>query len=134
MLDTDLIRQFATLTAQKRALEEQAKALASELKAMEQPLMEAMSLAGVETLPIETPEGRMTVYLHSQMWARATDKATACSALRECGLGDFVAENFNTNTVSAHIREAVRNGEDLPQPIRDAFKISEIHSVRARRS
>ena len=39
---------------------------------------------------------------------RADAKAAAGQALRDAGLGDFVREDFNLNTLSAHFREQIK--------------------------
>jgi hypothetical protein len=134
-LDTDLARQFGELMARKKELEEEAKEIARQLKAMETPLRESMAFAGVDSLPIKTALGKMTVYLHSQLWAKPkVSKADACAALKQADLGEFVAEGFNTNTVSAFFREHLKSGETIPSGLLDAFSIDEVQSVRARRA
>lgn len=50
------------------------------------------------------------VYINPKIWARAaTDKPSACVALRAAGLGDFVEEGFNTNSLSSYFRELAKS-------------------------
>lgn len=135
MLDTSLAREFARLTARKRELEEQVTAINSEIRGIEGPLLTNMVNEGVESLPVSHDKGKSTVYVHSQIWAKPkASRDAAAAALKEAGLGEFVVEGFNTNTVSAFVREELKEGNELPTPVQEAFTVSEVVSLRSRRS
>jgi hypothetical protein len=78
------------------------------------------------------------------------ERADVVAALKASELGQYVAENYNTNSLSAFVREVARDvavlatregrpyGEDevlqaLPQPLGTALKVSFIHSLRSRK-
>lgn len=76
-----------------------------------------------------------TVYVHRQLWATAKNgREAAAEALKEAGLDDLVAPNFNTNTVSARFREWDKADEDPPPELAEAFDVYEKFSVRAIRT
>tara|TARA_R100000951_G_scaffold39885_1_gene33663 strand:- start:192 stop:677 length:486 start_codon:yes stop_codon:yes gene_type:complete len=135
MLDTSLARTFAALMATKKELEERVSQINSELKGLEQPLLTNMINEGVDSLPVTHELGKSTIYVHSQIWAKAkSSKEDACEALKSVGLHEFVKEGFNTSTVSAYVREELKEGNELPQAVKDAFKVDESVSLRARRA
>ena len=136
-LNTELAREFATLTAKKADLSSQIDAIKEELRGLEEPLKQNMALEGVDSLPIQLEDGETyTLYLHRQIWAKPKDgdKVAGASALKLGGLGHFVSEGFNTSTLSAWLREALSNGEEIPKPVVEAFDLNEVVSVRGRRA
>lgn len=136
-LDTDLARRFAETTQRKREAEEALREINKELAAIEKPLRHEMQLAGVASLPIETPSGRMTVYTHSTLWAKPkkdVDRQSVCDALEATGLDDLVSRNFNTHSVSAYVRETLAEGTPLDDRLSDVLDVLEVTNVRAVRS
>lgn len=61
------------------------------------------------------------------------DTQGAAQALREADLAHFITENFNSNTVSAYVREQIRAGEDLHPAITRTFDIVSKPSVQRRK-
>ena len=136
-LNTDLVRKFAETTQRKRYLEEMLRDTNKDLAALEKPLRQEMQLAGVSSLPIETDCGRMTVYTQSTLWAKPKkeiDRQDVCAVLEETGLSDLVSRNFNTNSVSAFVRETLAEGVALDERLADVLDVLEVTSVRAVRS
>lgn len=136
-LNTDLVRRFAETTQRKRYLEEMLRETNKDLSTLEKPLRDEMQLAGVSSLPIETSSGRMTVYTQSTVWAKAKkgiDRQDVCTVLEETGLDDLVSRNFNTNSVSAFVRETLAEGVALDDRLADVLDVLEVTSVRAVRS
>ena len=102
---------------------------------MERPLIENMLFEGIESLPVKHGDNKSTVYVHNQIWAKAArGKEDGCAALRAAGMDEFVSEGFNTSTLSAFIREELRDGNELPPEIKEAFDITEVTSLRARKA
>lgn len=83
------------------------------------------------------------VYLSETIWASAPDMedtfdekgkpvkdyARACKALKEMGLGDFVKEGFNSQSISAEIRRMNESDEGIPEHLEKNLKISSKYSV-----
>lgn len=104
--------QYVRQTLLKRLHEQAAKKIGVGLEALQNAIIEEMVEEGAQNFK-HAATGK-TLYLSRKVWARiaregkdATDaeKAAAMEALREAGLGDYVAENFNVNSLSAHFRE-----------------------------
>lgn len=81
--------------------------------------------------------------MRRQLWtnARDGDYQSACDALVEAGLGDFVGPRFNTNTLSAWVREQGEAGESpeeiaarLPGNLAQALSITESFKLVTRAS
>ncbi len=80
-------------------------------------------------------DGR-TVYVERKLWAKAKDgdKPSVCKALKRCRLGDYVEETFNTNSLSAYVRELDREGRQMPPSLVAVLDVSEVFKLRTRRS
>jgi len=107
----------------------------------ERAALEKTLLVGWATGEIETVRTRgRTVYLHHQFWAsmpKGSDRAQACAALEEAGVGQFVEPNFNFNTVSGWIRglEADKDGVPiLPPELEGRLAVREEFKIRTRRT
>ncbi len=61
------------------------------------------------------------------------DISRACEALREAGLGEMVQPRFNTNTLSAYLRELHENGQPLPKQLVGAIEANRVFKVGVRR-
>jgi hypothetical protein len=97
-------QQFATLTRTKRMLEEELDRIKDELDALGFQLRDYLGTGGFERVRISG----YTIYLRRQVFARKYDWASAaevCAALKANGMGHFVREQYNTQTLSKHVRE-----------------------------
>lgn len=85
-------------------------------------------------------------YIQTQLWAGHNgNKEKLCEALKESGFAEYVAENFNTQSLSALVREIARDIEsdvpitverivaELPTQVREHIKISEVTRLKARK-
>ena len=98
-----------------------------------------------------TVDGR-TVSIQQDVYASPlNDREEVVNALKQSELGQYVAENYNTNSVTAFVRELKREvesrahnenrmyGEDdvraaLPEPLGRALKISFVHKLSSRKA
>lgn len=130
-MDTAAIKQFITLTEQKRALEQQLRETTNALAPLQHALREAFSEEGYQHVRLDG----YTLYLHHQWWVRPRegDYESACRLLRRARLGKFVGPRFDTNQMSAWVRERLNSGERLPQYVERALEVREEISVRARK-
>lgn len=140
-LNVERVREFAELQARKAELNEEIDAINERCGELKPKILEEFEREGVPRLPIA---GLGTVHLHRTGWARVVaagggkptkqDKAAAREALRACGMGEFVQESYNTQTVSAWMREMAREGEDLPPELDGKLRYEEEFDVRFRRT
>lgn len=123
-----LLKEFIGLEQQKDELEARLKRVTSRLKQLEQPLLDWFGQLGLQRVTIDD----RTAYVHRQLWASAKDGDTqgVCDALKDCQLADLVRERFNTNTLSAYVREQDRAGEPLPSALAAVLTVSEVFSLR----
>lgn len=130
-MDDLKLKRFSELAARRRELESELNAVRAEMAELEAYLLEAFEKAGISNVSVDG----MTCYLHRQLWARAKEGnyERACMALREVGLGRLVEQRFNTNSLSAWVREHEAEGKALPSALADAIEVSEVFSVRTRK-
>lgn len=144
-MDTKKIKEFVKLNQRKKDLESEAKSVGAEMRKLETELLEQFAEDGVSNINLDG----VTVYTHSQLWAGAKDGdyERACEALREEGLGDYVQERFNANSISAWVREYVRELQEekpdldtedastwLPGRLKDTISVAEKFGLRMRKS
>jgi len=131
-MNTEELKRFVALEERRRQLETEIDTVKAEAAELEQRLLPEFERGGLEKISID---GR-TVYLERKLWAKAKDgdKAVVCKALKRAHLGDFVEETFNTNSLSAYVRELDREERPLPPTLHGVLEISEVFKLRTRRS
>ena len=131
-MNTEELKRFIALEERRRQLETEIDTVKAEATQLEQLLLPEFERSGVEKVSMD---GR-TVYLERKLWAKAKDgnKAAVCIALKRAHLGDFVEETFNTNSLSAYVRELDREEKRLPPSLCGVLEISEVFKLRTRRS
>jgi len=127
------LNEFLDLDDRKRKLKTELKEVEDRMSEIESDLLEKFADAGVSS--IKSDRGK-TVYLHAQYWAglgEGSDYDMACDALCESGLEPYVQRRFNTQSLSAYVRECIKNEEELPDAVKNHIKVTEKHSVRVRK-
>ena len=136
-MNMEIIKQFASLTARKKKLEDGLRAVKDEMSNIEPALLQELLDNQLDRLPVTTEDGdRITVFIHRQAWARPKDgnKEAVVAALKDCGLSDFVSESYNTNSLSAYVRECLANGQELQPELKETVRVDEVTSIRGKRS
>lgn len=139
-MDTDKLGRFVELTQRKRDLKNELSDINKDLDSLQVDLLKQFEESGMQSARIKG----MTVYLNRQIWAGAIDgdQERTIRALKAAGLADYVAERFNTQSLSAWVREQIALADDddledlydaLPPEFRDNVKITEKFELRARR-
>ncbi len=129
-MDINLIQSMKNMIERKRELEQELKRLNVEIAETEKLALDQFTDAGVDSIKINGS----TLYLHRQLWvgvAEGFTKEQASKQLKEVGLGDYVQESFNINSLSAYYREATRESDDVHIP--EALKLDERYSIRMRK-
>ena len=131
-MNTDELKRFVALEDRRKQLEAEVESIKAEASELEGLLLPQFEQSGMERVSID---GR-TVYVERKLWAKAKDgdKPAVCKALKRCRLGDYVEETFNSNSLSAYVRELDREGRHLPPSLVSVLEVSEVFKLRTRRS
>lgn len=127
----EMAKQFVALAKEKRDLEARLDHVKKGMKDL-QPLL----LAAIEEgrFPESSRVDGTTVFLRKQTWASAKDGnyEAACAALIECGLEGYVNTRFNTNSVSAYVRDLEKEEIPIDPRLAEVLNITEKFEVQAR--
>ena len=135
-MDMKLAKQVATLIAKKRKLEDSLRAVKDEIGSLEPSLLNEMMQEQMDRLHVTVGDEKVTLYIHKILWAKPKDgdRQAVIETLLHCGLSDFVQENYNSNSLSAYVRERLANGQKLQPTLEAAVNLEEVVSIRGRRS
>lgn len=106
----DVVREAIALKKRIEELELELAPLKDKLNAMQPELLAWFEKSGDQR---RTVDGR-TAYLRRDLWvgvAEGVAKDAVMEALKEAGLGDYVNETFNTNSISAFARELEKEAD-----------------------
>ena len=134
------INEYIRLNALKKEQDAQLKETKSAIAGLQEELLDHFVDNGFQKMTMKNG----TVYIHVQKWAgvdRGDDGKDpdavawprAIAALQSAGLDDFVQERFNTQSLSAFVRELDKNDEELPDEFKGAIKVTEKVSLRVRK-
>ena len=123
-----LRERFEAATAEVKSLEEQ-------MDALKEPLLKQLQETGVQNVKA----GGRTVYLHRQVWAglgEGVSKEQVIEALEAAGMEDYVYKTFNSQTISAYVRDQ-KEGPDglpvLPPELAGKLVAKEVYEIRVRK-
>jgi len=100
----EAFRAYASLTTEKRDLNERLSEVEQELKALEPQLLAYMGEGGYQLVKILG----YTISPHREPWVyprQGITRDTVCRALKACGLAHYVSENFNTRSLTKYVRD-----------------------------
>ncbi len=147
-MNMEQLKEFVCLENRKRDLDAELKGVKAKLDELEEVLIPQFIEAG---LTKATVDGR-TVSVAQEIYASPLDgRERVVEALKASELAQYVSENYNTNSLSAFVREVARDvaaqaereeriftEEDvraaLPAPLGLALKISFVHTLRSRKA
>lgn len=147
-MNIEQLKEFVALEKRKRELDSELKQIAARLDDLEQALVPQFLNDGVNSLRID---GRL-VYLAQDIYTGpVNDRAEVIAALKASELGQYVSENYNTQSLKAFVREVAEDVRlrceqqerlfteeevraALPAPLGAALKISFVHSLRTRKA
>jgi len=147
-MNVQQLREFVSLENRKKDLDAELKAVKQQLDDLEEALVPQFVEDGVQKM---TVDGR-TVSLTQDVYASPlNDREDVVDALKHSELGQYVAENYNTNSLTAFVREVKREVESrakdegrmfdendvraaLPEPLGRALKISFVHKLSSRKA
>lgn len=128
----DLLHDFKKLNVRKKILENELESIAEQIAAVKAKLMGKFEEEGVHSAKLETGE---LIYIHAQYWAKPLEgfnRDDIMKALRAVGLDHLIKEDYNSNSLSAIIREMKKNKEEIPEELTTVLMIDPTYDVRIR--
>lgn len=132
MLNTDKLKEYGKLKLAIKKLESKASQLKEKAVVMEQGLVDHLIDEGLDKVSITDGSG-MILYIQPQIWAKVEDKQKAIQALRDAGLGELVEEGFNSQRLSAYLRELVRDNIPLPKQFEGVISPNPVQKLMVKR-
>ena len=148
------LREFASLEARKKELDAELKATQQKLNELEELIIPQFIEEGVPSMSVTVPcqccgahAGTRTLSIYQDVYASPlNDRLDVAAALKASELGQYVAENYNTNSLTALVRETWKElreaaarekrivTEDdlraaLPAPLGAALKVSLVYKL-----
>jgi hypothetical protein len=96
--------KFVRLTVRKRELADETKEVEKQLRALEPSLLSYLGEGGYEKVKVEG----YTLSPHREPWvypAEHATKDTVIAALKACGLGHYVHEDYSTRSLTKYVRD-----------------------------
>ena len=146
-MNLEQLKEFVCLENRKKELDAEQKQVKQQLDDLEEALVPQFIQDGIQKM---TVDGRTVSLVHDIYASPLKEREDVVAALKASELGQYVAENYNTNSLTAFVREVARDvailaeregrpyGEDevlqaLPKPLGSALKVSFVHSLRSRK-
>lgn len=147
-MNLEQLKEFVCLENRKKELDAEQKQVKQQLDDLEQTLVPQFIQDGIQKM---TVDGRTVSLVHDIYASPLYDREDVVAALKQSELGQYVAENYNTNSLTAFVREVKRevdsqaqqeqrpyDEEDiraaLPAPLGQALKISFVHKLSSRKA
>jgi hypothetical protein len=149
-MNLEQLREFVSLENRKRQLDSELKEIKQMLDDLEELIIPQFVEAGVPSMTVEVDGQRRTLSVYPDVYASPlNNREEVVAALKASELGQYVAENYNTNSLTALVREVWRDvldaakkanriatGEDvlaaLPEPLGTALKVHLVHKLSSR--
>ena len=150
-MNMEQLKEFVSLEGQKITLDAELKQVKQKLDELEELLVPQFIEDGVPSITVDVEGHTRTVRIEQEVYASPlNDREEVIEALRASELGQYVAENYNTQSLTAFVREVKREVETraakenrlydeqevraaLPAPLGTALKISFVHVLRSRK-
>lgn len=132
-MDTGQVAEYVRLRSLQKAAEAEAEAYKNQADQLQETLLEQFAEEGIQKITVDGT----TTYLRRELWARVEPGATreqVVEGLKACGMGQFVHEAFNTQTVSAWLRDLEREGQTMPEELDGVLTTAEVFSLRNRKA
>jgi hypothetical protein len=145
------LREFVSLEQKKKDLDAELKATKQKLDELEDQIIPMFIEAGVPSMTVEVNGAKRTLSIYPDVYASPmNDREEVVDALKQSELDQYVAENYNTNSLTSFVREiwkelrhnATREERvvtendlraALPQPLQGVLKLSLIHKLSSTR-
>lgn len=128
-LNVTLLKKFARLYLARKKLDEKSRQLGKQLIEMEPALIRHMTDLETNTVNFK---GGITLKKDSTIYAKkkVEEKKLIIEALRKSGLDYLLAENYNSNSLSAYVRERYNSGKDLPEALAEVIEADPVEKLK----
>ena len=151
-MNMEPLREFVSLEKKKKDLDAELKAAKQRLDELEEIIIPMFVAEGVPSMAVETDGMTRTLSIYQDVYASPmNDREEVVAALKASELGVYVAENYNTNSLTSYVREVWNELKDtarreqrvvfeadlraaLPEALRPVLKISLLHKLSSVRS
>jgi len=151
-MNMEPLREFVSLEKKKKDLDAELKATKQRLDELEDTIIPMFIEAGVPAMTVESDGMTRTLSIYPDVYASPVNgREEVVNALKESELGQYVAENYNTNSLTSYVRELWKELRDmaardhrivteadlraaLPEALQPVLKISMIHKLSSTRS
>lgn len=146
-MNMEPLREFVSLETRKKELDAELKAAKQRLDELEDVIIPQFIEAGVPSITVEVDGVKRTLSIYPDVYASPlNDREEVVDALKQSELGQYVAENYNTNSLTSFVREVWKELRHnaareervvtetdlraaLPTPLAAVLKLSLIHKL-----
>ena len=126
-MNLDRLKRFVELKNKVKEFEAVTDTLKDELKTLEAAIIEDFATTGIDKITING----QTIFIQKQIWAKVEDKQKAIDMLKASEYyNHYIYETYNTQQISAVIREYIKNGDEIPPEFKDVIGYSETFNVK----
>ena len=151
-MNMEPLREFVSLEKKKKDLDAELKAAKQRLDELEDIIIPMFVEEGVPSMAVEADGMTRTLSIYQDVYASPlNEREEVVAALKASELGVYVAENYNTNSLTSYVREVWNELKDtarreqrvvfeadlraaLPEALRPVLKISLLHKLSSVRS
>ena len=114
-MDISIIKELVTLDKEKAELDSRLDEIKQRRADIATVVEDMMIDAGIDKITID---GR-TVHIASQIWAKVeSTKEQVINALKEAGLEEYITVGYNSQSLSAYVRNELEANQELPEALR----------------
>lgn len=146
-MNMEPLREFVSLETRKKELDAELKAAKQRLDELEEIIIPQFVEEGVPSMTVEVDGVKRTLSIYPDVYAGPLNgREEVVGALKQSELGQYVAENYNANSLTSFVREVWKElrqaagrerrivSEDdlrlaLPAPLASVLKLSLIHKL-----
>ena len=125
----ECVKQLVQLTQEKERLEAELKLTGQRINEVIPQVEEFFIQSGLDELRVFGRKVRPV----EEIWAKIADKQAAIEALEAAGLTEYIkpaGKSYNSQSVSAFVRECVNQGEDLPESFAGVIEINRVPKIK----
>ena len=129
-INPDQFRQLVAWKAERAECNRRSKELGVLIDLVEAALTEQFVNAGTDEIRIDGTKGTLKSTIWARKRAEETTQADVAAALRADGLAHMVTpEGYNSNTLSAWLRDLEAEGRPIPPNVAKLIEPSEVWSI-----
>ena len=130
-LNIEILSEVSELHAEKRAIKARESQINARLAKINDQAVNTMIDSEIKNLNVK---GRI-IFVNKDIYAKVPDtssKEQVCNLLRDFGYGDLIKNTYNANSLSALLREIIKENGELPKEFDGILGTSERLTIRSR--